>query len=125
MAGAKRILVVDDEKDTQGLLCRILEGAGYVVDFAGDGLEALGKIHLDPPDLVLLDLLMPVVDGWQVLAALKRIPHPPPVIVVSAVSAREQALQEGAAAFLLKPFEFKALLDLCARALVPPPSSVR
>ena len=61
---AKRILVVDDEEDVQILVCRILKDAGYEVDSAADGGEAIQKVRGRRPDLVILDLMMPGVDGW-------------------------------------------------------------
>jgi CheY-like chemotaxis protein len=125
MAERKRILVVDDETEIRELLRRILEGAGYEVVFAADGFEALGKVHLDPPDLVLLDLMMPGMDGWQALAALRAMPasERPRVVVVSALrGAQEQALQAGAQAFVPKPFRFAVLLATCKDVLRAAPN---
>jgi CheY-like chemotaxis protein len=113
---SKRVLVVDDEKDVQGLVCNVLQDQGYIVDSAGDGQEALEKIQATSPDLVILDLMMPIMDGWQVLAKLERIP-PPKVVILSAFSDKTRALQAGASDCLPKPFRIGELIGTCARVL--------
>jgi CheY-like chemotaxis protein len=112
-----RILVVDDEKDVQGYLRLVLEEAGYTVECAGDGQEALQKTAVFRPDLVVLDLMMPVMDGWEVLRWLRSGGSPPPVVILSALAERRRALREGAAACLSKPFHRRELLLVCERAL--------
>lgn len=113
----KRVLVVDDEADVQELVCRVLEDTGYAVDSAGDGREALLKIGAAQPDLVVLDLMMPELDGWAVLQRLRRLAHPPRVVILSAFADCTRALEEGAAECLSKPFRFPQLLEACERAL--------
>lgn len=114
---AKRILVVDDEKDMQSLLSCILETTGYAVDCANDGRQALDKIEADRPDLVILDLVMPVLDGWGVLEALGGFADPPPVVIVSAFADQSRALQLGALSCLSKPFRLGDLIQACQMAM--------
>ena len=113
----KQVLVVDDEKDVQDFIRMVLESAGYAVRSAGDGKEALGAIESDPPDLVVLDLMMPVMDGWGLLERLRRIPNPLAVVILSAFPDEWRALRAGAWECLAKPFDRSHLLATCARAL--------
>lgn len=114
---AKRILVVDDERDVRTLVCHILIDQGYQVDQAGDGREALDKIQASVPDLVVLDLMMPDVDGWQVLRELQALAIRPRVVVLSAFGDAKRVTEAGAIGFLAKPFRFAQLVDTCQRAL--------
>jgi two-component system, OmpR family, response regulator MprA len=114
-----RILVVDDEKAIRELLCRILTIAGYDVEAAADGSEALERILARRPDLILLDLMMPVLDGWSVLDRLRDQADPPPVIVVSAYLDRGRAVAAGASGYLNKPFRAAELIEACERVLPP------
>jgi DNA-binding response OmpR family regulator len=109
-----RILVVDDEPDILLLHRLNLEGAGHEVLLAADGMKALERIDEDQPDCVVLDVMMPVLDGWGVLEALQSRSVAPPVLVVSAKSALadvELAMSMGAQAYLAKPFNAQVLLD--------------
>jgi DNA-binding response OmpR family regulator len=109
-----RILVVDDEPDILLLHRLNLEGAGHEVLLAADGMKALERIGADQPDCVVLDVMMPVLDGWGVLEALQDRSDAPPVLVVSAKSAAadiEHALSMGAKGYLAKPFNAQALLE--------------
>jgi signal transduction histidine kinase len=107
------VLVVDDSADNRGLLAQLLEQAGHAVTEAANGREALEAIAAKAPDLVLLDLLMPVMDGFGVLEALRGRQGPfLPVIVVTAVQERDArlaALAAGANDFLLKPIDRQEL----------------
>jgi DNA-binding response OmpR family regulator len=117
----KRILVVDDEEDVQILIRRILTDAGYEVDSAGDGEAALERIEDRKPDLVVLDLMMPGLDGWGVLENLRKRPDPPPVVVVTALAdyqAFTRGVREGAAAYVCKPFHFAELVATCQKVLL-------
>jgi len=119
-----RILVVDDEPDIHVFVGRVLSDAGYEVDSAVDGAEALESIKSNRPDLVLLDLMMPVVDGWEVLARLRGLEDPPPVVVLTArgdFAAFARGVREGVAAFIGKPFHFGDLLTTCRSVLEAPP----
>jgi signal transduction histidine kinase/DNA-binding response OmpR family regulator/putative methionine-R-sulfoxide reductase with GAF domain len=122
-AGPNQVLVVDDHADDRKLLRRILEEAGYIVDEAAGGTEAIVKIHEEPPDLVVLDLMMPEVDGFAVLENLKssEVTRQIPVVVVTAkeLKAEErQALYMRAEALLQKGiFNQEQLLQDIAAAL--------
>src|SRR5881398_3728750 len=108
-----RILVVDDEPDILLLHRLNLEGAGHAVLLAADGPKALERISADHPDCVVLDVMMPVLDGWGVLEALQGRHDAPPVLVVSAKSADtdiEHTMSMGAKGYLAKPFNAHALL---------------
>ena len=105
-----RILVVDDEARNRRLLAGMLEAEGYVVAEASGGEEALTLIRSDPPDIVLLDLMMPVMDGFEVARHLKADPVTKalPVVIVTALDergARIRGLEAGAQEFLTKPVD--------------------
>lgn len=107
---APRVLVVDDIEDNRALLKRRLEKQGHVVTMAADGKQALAMIESEPPDLVLLDIMMPEMDGFAVLERLKGNPatRDIPVIVISALDDVESAvrcIEQGAEDFLSKPFD--------------------
>ena len=109
-----RILVVDDEPDILLLHRLNLEAAGHEVLLAADGMKALERIDADQPDCVVLDVMMPVLDGWGVLEALQGRVGAPPVLVVSAKSSPadvEHAMSIGARGYLAKPFNAQMLLD--------------
>lgn len=119
-----RILVVDDETLNRTLLSVNLTEAGYVVATAEDGQQALAMLRASSFDLVLLDLIMPVMSGFDALETIKADAalHDIPVIVVSAESDMTsllQCLENGAADFLPKPFDpvmLRAKVDLAIRA---------
>lgn len=107
------VLVADDEEDVRFLLSRLLGDVGYEVRLAQDGLEALEQIDADRPDLMILDLMMPGLDGWGVLERLKRIPNPPIVVLLTARGDPEsfaRGIRAGAAAYVTKPFRFHELI---------------
>jgi CheY-like chemotaxis protein len=104
-----RILIVDDDSSIRTSVRLCLETAGYVVEQATQGADALEFIHRVAPDLVLLDLAMPVMDGMTVLAEIRTLfpKHPPRIVVITAhgsVKAAIQAVRLGASDFLEKPF---------------------
>ncbi|RJP29964.1 MAG: response regulator [Candidatus Omnitrophota bacterium] len=110
-----KILVVDDEKELAESMIDLLEFEGYTTVLAGTGEDALESIAHSLPDLVVLDIKLPGIDGIEVLRRLKQ-EHPAlPVIIVSASSqkgTREQAQDFGADGVLLKPFDQDELLQL-------------
>ena len=111
----QRILVVDDDRTTRELIRLQLRAAGYVVDVAGDGKAALAKIRGKSPDLVLLDVWMPGMDGLEMLARLRDEPSRPKVVVMTADDTSEtllRAVREHAYRYVTKPVEPKALIDL-------------
>ena len=111
----KKILVVDDEDDILHFLEMVLREKGYQVTTASGGHEALTRAQIDKPDLVLLDIMMPQMDGWEVLKLL-RVDEDTRRIPVAMLSARTEAkdrvqgLQEGAIDYICKPFSLTELL---------------
>ena len=119
----KAILIVDDEDDVLDLLTVVFEKEGFRTLVAGDGKTALTLAYEQTPDLILLDVMMPEMDGWQVLKAL-RVDERTARIPVAMVSARTEGrdkiigLQEGAVSYIEKPFspaeivaEVRAILE--------------
>jgi len=116
---AKTILVVDDLFTVRQPLRILLERQGYVVEEAGDGREALQKIAESRPDLVLLDLMMPVMSGVEVLEHIKTdgTLQDMPIVLLTAVAAEwqmSQYIEMGATDYVLKPFTSAVLLE-CVR----------
>src|SRR5262245_26676944 len=108
-----RLLVVEDEKRIADFLCRGLEGAGYAVDVAANGGSAVEHIHTTDYDLVVLDLMLPDMDGLQVLEKIRNRKAGPPVLILSArggLDDRVRGLEQGADDYLVKPFAFVELL---------------
>ncbi|HEV2529519.1 MAG TPA: response regulator [Thermomicrobiales bacterium] len=100
------ILVVDDEQFIVSLLTEILEEEGYRVRVAGDGEAALEEISRSRPDLVVADIMMPRLNGLSLAANLRSLPHPIPVVLMSAaVTPRHQGIT-----FIPKPFDIDDLL---------------
>jgi diguanylate cyclase (GGDEF)-like protein len=111
---AGRILVVDDHEDNIELLRARLEAWGYRVDAAHDGKQALDQVHASPPDLILLDVMMPAVDGNEVARRIKQNPALPfiPIIMQTALDSTEskvEGLEAGADDYITKPIEFAEL----------------
>ena len=119
--GPKRVLVVDDDPDILDALSEILEAEGFAVMRARNGQEALERVDAQLPSLILLDLMMPVMDGWEFARRLRQQPgqhSSVPIIVLSAdrnVGAKAQEI--GAVGHLAKPFELSDLLDLVEKNL--------
>jgi two-component system response regulator MprA len=115
-----RILVVDDEQAVREALERALRLEGYEVDLAGDGREALALISRRPPDAIILDLMMPRIDGLEVCRRLRSTGDRTPVLVLTAkdaVADRVAGLDAGADDYVVKPFALEELLARL-RALV-------
>jgi CheY-like chemotaxis protein len=111
-----KVLIADDSEVFRQFEAKILTMRGYQVLHAADGAEALRQAVAEHPDLVILDLQMPVMDGVQVLAALKRSPETKgiPVIVVTTIGRekdREILIKGGANEFLSKPIDGRVLLQ--------------
>lgn len=108
-----RVLVVDDSERVRKALASGLRAQGLAVELARDGAEALALIDSLPVDVIVLDLMMPVMDGTQLLEVLKRRAVKPRILVLSArdqVSDRVDALNLGADDYLVKPFAFDEVL---------------
>jgi DNA-binding response OmpR family regulator len=126
----KRILVVEDDIDLAELLCFNLTTVGYHVLTAHNGLEALKKVRSAKPDLILLDLLLPELDGFAVCEILKRAPATAniPIIVVTALTSqlsRFAGLGMGADDYLTKPFSLKVLISRVSKSLVDSQRNIR
>jgi DNA-binding response OmpR family regulator len=111
----KKILVVEDDPDLVELLSFNLKGCGFIVSTAADGVEGLKKARSIIPDLILLDLMLPELDGFGVCEILRREPDTAgiPIIIVTAVSsefARLAGLEAGANDYITKPFSPKQLV---------------
>jgi CheY-like chemotaxis protein len=121
MAGQTRVLIVDDNQATLQLFERYLTPHHYEVMKAQGGSEALSLVTENPPDLILLDVMMPTMDGWQVLRSLKQNPitENTPVIVCSVLKEPELAISLGARAYLKKPVDRLELLATLERILHP------
>ncbi len=106
-----RVLVVDDEPDIRATVSAMLEIEGYDVAEAANGVDALQAIEGHPPDVILLDMRMPVMDGWGFAAELRRRGHSTPIVVMTAArDAAHWAAEIAAAAFVAKPFGFDDLI---------------
>lgn len=108
-----RFLVVEDEKRIADFLQRGLESAGYAIDVAGDGAAALDLVHGTDYDLIILDMMLPDMDGLRVLEKIRNRKTSPPVLILSArgtVNDRVKGLETGADDYLVKPFAFAELL---------------
>jgi two-component system alkaline phosphatase synthesis response regulator PhoP/two-component system response regulator VicR len=118
----KTVLVADDQPHIVRLIQVNLEKVGYRVVTAADGLEALRKVREEIPDLVILDVIMPHKDGFEVLREIKRDPGLAEVPVIMLTVKTQNAdivegLREGAEMYLPKPFHPKELVSLIRRAL--------
>jgi len=112
MPGPQRILVVDDDPTVGEVVARYLEHAGYAVTVVADGQVALDKALADPPDLVVLDLMLPGLDGLEVFRRL-RARFPVPVVMLTALgdeSDRLVGLELGADDYVTKPFSPRELV---------------
>src|SRR4051812_49117289 len=108
-----RFLVVEDEKRIADFLSRGLESAGYAIDVAANGTNAIDMVHATDYDLVILDMMLPDMDGLQVLEKIRNRKSSPPVLILSArggVDDRVKGLELGADDYLIKPFAFVELL---------------
>ncbi len=107
-----RVLVVDDDPDVRGLLREMLERAGCLVREARDGREALKILYDARPDIILLDVTMPDLDGWQTLERVRDLTDVPVVMLTAANAELEKVrgLQGGADDYVTKPFGRQELL---------------
>ena len=112
----KRILVIDDDMPLRGMLAAALRQHGFQVLLAGDGAEGQRALRIHHPNVILLDLAMPNVNGWDFLQRLQETGHlgKIPIIVVSAHLREDpkSVLQMGVSAILPKPFNLPELIDL-------------
>lgn len=110
---AKHILVVDDDPAICNMIREALAEAGYRTDCVADGAAAVAAVTVHRPDLILLDVRMPGVNGWDVLGQLRAQagPQQPIVIMTGQYEGQDQALASGAQGYLAKPFDLDDLLE--------------
>jgi DNA-binding response OmpR family regulator len=111
----KKVLIVDDEENVLELLYINVIRRGYQVETAQDGEEALEKLKYFTPDIVLLDIKLPGIDGWEVCKRIKQQPstEKAAIIIISALTQKEdfeKAKKSGASVFISKPFDVDTLL---------------
>lgn len=121
----KRVLIVEDNDDNASVYQAVLEHSGFEVTRAADGEEALARVSAVMPDLILLDISLPIRDGWQVAAAIKADPtlSAIPIIVVTALDfeeERQKAQALGLAGFLAKPCPPRQVLAEVQNLIGPP-----
>ncbi|MCI0829408.1 MAG: response regulator transcription factor [Chloroflexi bacterium] len=108
----KKILVIEDDEDIRTVVVARLTRAGYETTVAFDGKDGLRRFYGDRPDLVVLDIAMPVMDGWQVLERLREVSEVPVLILTAATQERDKlrGLRSGADDYITKPFSGEELL---------------
>jgi DNA-binding response OmpR family regulator len=121
----KRVLLIDDEPDMLAVNGALLESHGYEVLFAKDGFEALESVNKNYPDLIILDLMIPGIDGYQICGILKRDRKflSIPIIILSArigEQDKKTAREIGADDYITKPFDPKTLLSKMSSLLDRP-----
>ena len=119
---AGSVLVVEDDRRSADLMRVYLDGAGYAVSIARDGLEGLEMARRLAPRAVILDILLPGLSGWELLTRLKADPATAaiPVVIASMLDERGTGFSIGAAEYLVKPIDRQALLDALGRCVSPP-----
>jgi CheY-like chemotaxis protein len=121
-AVSKCVLVVEDDDDVREALVEVLSAEGYEVTFARNGNEAFRQLEGRQPAVILLDLMMPGMNGWQFRAAQRQhaqLASIPVVIVTADGNAREKARQLDAAGYLAKPVELEALFSIVEKFCSP------
>jgi CheY-like chemotaxis protein len=111
-----KILLVEDNEDNRDMLSRRLERKDFIVTLAVDGLDGVNKAKENMPDLILMDMSLPIMDGWQATKTLKSEPETKniPVIALTAhamSSDRDKAMEAGCDDYDTKPVDFKRLVD--------------
>lgn len=120
----RRVLVVDDDPDIRDLLVSVLIDDGYEAASARNGREALDILDSFPADAVILDLMMPVMDGWTFAEHLRQRDRRPPIVVLSAATdVRRHAEKVGATDVIPKPFDIEMLLPRIARVTAGGPTT--
>ena len=114
-----KVMVVEDEMMISDAVATVLEDEGYRVITARDGLDALRTVRQTPPDVIVLDLMLPRLDGWQFIRACRADPSTSriPIIVASAASNAQQDADVQPLVFMEKPFDLEVLLVLVEDAV--------
>ncbi|HZN95065.1 MAG TPA: response regulator [Myxococcales bacterium] len=117
------LLVVDDDASHRALISDVLQEMGYRTREAANGREALDVLEAEMPIAVLLDLRMPVMSGWGLLEALKKLPRARnlPIIIISAYGFEWEAELVGAAGYVSKPVDLDKLRSTLQQIVGPPP----
>lgn len=120
------ILIADDEEDIKMLLSMYLENSGFDVVTAFDGLDTLARVKESNPDLILMDIMMPIIDGIEVTRRIKadeETAHIPVVMLTAAVKTNmvDKAMAAGAADYISKPFEPDRVKEIIDSILSEPP----
>jgi CheY-like chemotaxis protein len=123
MTPGQYILVVDDDADFRDALCEVLADAGYPIQQAGNGEEALKRIADEAPGIVLLDLKMPVLDGWGVMERMRQDPRTSaiPILILSAYGFEWESELTGAQGYIPKSVGMDEILERIRKAAGPPP----
>ena len=108
----KKVLVIEDDEDIRTVVTTRLKRAGYDTIIAADGMDGLRRFYGDRPDLVVLDIAMPVMDGWQVVERLREVSDVPVLILTAATQERDKlrGLRSGADDYITKPFSGEEVL---------------
>jgi CheY-like chemotaxis protein len=123
-----RVAVLEDEDQVRAVWLEALEEAGYAVEGFGDGAALLARVRQTPPDLILLDMMMPGMDGFEFLARLRANPHSAgiPLLIISAIGeSLDMSIDEdgartlGVAAILPKPLNLPTLIEHVERIVGP------
>ena len=120
MTTKEHILVVDDEEEIREIIIEILEESGYNIDSAVDGIDALEKLKKNKYDMVLTDLMMPRLDGMELLKKMKDLYPDTAVIILTAYGTMESAiiaLKMGAYDFITKPFKIASITNTVEKSL--------
>lgn len=125
----KRILLVEDDPDTAELMQMELEGLGYEVRLARNGVEALEMAGLEPPDLVVMDILLPKMDGFRAAARIRENPKTQAIPVLAATALakpgdREKCLEAGCDGYIAKPFTHRQLGAAIRKLLISGPDEL-
>ncbi len=123
MSGSAKVLVIDDEPEITEIIEAFLSNAGYDVQVENSAVEGLAKARSYKPDVVLLDIMMPVMDGYEVCSQLKKDPQTSniPVLFLTGKDAKDDAgmsFQSGGDLFIKKPFSCERLLNMVKMVLI-------
>lgn len=119
------VLIVEDEPALRRLMCLLLRDEGFAVRSAANGIEALARLNEMPPDLMLVDLMMPGMDGRTFLIEARAAGHRIPAMIVSASpEAGQVAAELNCAAYIPKPYDFNELVTEMRRVLARVPAAV-
>lgn len=124
MKTGARILVVEDDDDVRSLVARVLADDGHRVETAADGDAAIEKLHARTTDLLVLDVVLPGIDGWGVLTHLRKLDVAPRVLLLTGNTEYQtfvRAAREGVSAYIEKPFSLRELLATCRSVLESAP----